>query len=148
MSSDAISPLSLWNKPNIMFESDTGADETSLFPYCILKCHWMQAPDYCFWMTALTLSWRHPFCFWVSVAVHCLLSKLLKTGSAEEKFCQQFIASLQLRFYFPQWAFFFLLQLAFGSALKAKFHLSKPTQFTFLEIKMHGLWRHFSQCTQ
>lgn len=83
------------------------------------------------------------------LSVHCCsvsfspLSKLLlKTGSSEKIFCQEFIASLQLRFHFPQWALLFLLQLAFDNVLKIKFHPSK-SQFTFLEIKTHSLLKAF-----
>lgn len=32
-----ISPLSLWNKPNVMFKSNTSVDEIFFFPYCILS---------------------------------------------------------------------------------------------------------------
>lgn len=83
-----ISPLSLWNKPNIMFKSNTSVDEIFFFFHTAF-CHQIQDPGYCFWMTALTLSWRHLFCSWVAIAAHCPLSKLpLKTGSAEKIFCQ------------------------------------------------------------
>lgn len=144
-----ISPLSLWNKPNIMFESNSSADKTFFFPYCLFICHQTQDPGYCFWMTALTLSWKHLLCSWVSTAAHCPLSKLLlKTGPAEKVFCQKFIARLQLRFHFLQWTLLSFLQLALDCATKSKFHPSKPKLFTFLKIKPHHLWRLCSQCTQ
>lgn len=143
-----ISPLSLRNKPNIMSKSNTNVYDTYFFPYCILNCQQIEDTGYCFWMTALTLSWRHLFCSWVSAPVHCPLSKLLlKTVSGEKIFCQQFIASLQLRIDGPSMGRYFAPSASF-CVLKTKLHPLKPKQFTFFEIKTDTFWRHFSQYIQ
>lgn len=129
-----ISPLFLWNKANIMFKSNSSSDKIFVSHSAISKDQ-TQDPGYCFWMTALTLSWRHLLCSWVSIVSHCPLSKLLllKTGSAEKILSQKFIARLQLRFHFLQWTLFFPPSASPWQCLKV--------QISSLKAKMIHIFR-------
>lgn len=127
-----ISPLSLWNKPNIMFKSNSNADKT-FFAHTAFSTVIRHK------ILVTAFGWQH----WHFLGGTCsalefplLLAVLCQSCcwklSLQTRYCQKFIARLQLRFHFLQWILFSPLQLALDSS---------SVQISSLKAKMIYIYR-------